>query len=59
MARCEGCCHWFQVLFSSKIVSCSEEETIGNLISRLEEEQFSERRVEKVNIEDKHCHEEY
>ena len=40
-------------------MNCSEEETIGNLISRLEEEQFSERRVEKVNIEDKHCHEEY
>ena len=40
------------VLFGSKIVSCSNEETFGNLISRLQEEQFSERRVEKVNIED-------
>ena len=37
--------------FGPKIVNCSEEVTFGNLISRLEGEQFSERRVEKVNIE--------
>ena len=49
-----------RVLFGLKIVNCSEEETFGNLISRLEEEHFFERRVEKVNIkDDKHRHEGY
>ena len=48
MARRESCCR-FQVLFDSKIVNCSEEETFGNLISRSEEKQFS-KRVGKVNI---------
>ena len=51
MARREGCC-WFHVLFDSKIVNCSEEETFENLISRSEEEQFSKRTVGKVNIKD-------
>jgi len=38
----------------------SQEETLRNLILRLKDEQyFSERRVDKVNIEDnKHCSEE-
>ena len=49
-----------KVLFGLKIVNCSEDETFGNLISRLEEEHFLERRVEKVNIkDDKHRHEGY
>ena len=39
------------VLFGSTIVNCSPEETFKNVISRLQEEQFSERRVEKVSIE--------
>ena len=46
------------VLFGSTIVNCSPEETFGNAILRLQEEQFSERRVEKLSIEDnKHHHE--
>ena len=36
-----------RVLFGSKIVNCSKEETFGNLISRIQEEQFSERRVKR------------
>jgi len=40
------------VLFGSTLMNCSLEETFGNVISRLQEEQFSERRVEKVSIED-------
>jgi len=40
------------VLLGSKIVSYSQEETFGNLTLRLQDEQFSERRVEKGNIED-------
>ena len=34
-----------------KIISCSEEESFRNLLSRLPQEQFAERTVEKVNIE--------
>ena len=30
------------VLFGSRIVNCSQEETFGNLLSRLEEDKFSE-----------------
>ena len=55
MALCESrfrlhCAIW---------VNCSQEETFGNLLSRLEEDKFSESRVERVNIEDniKHRHE--
>ena len=47
-----------RVLFDLKIVSCSKEETFRILILRLEEEHFSERRVDKVNLEDNnHRHE--
>ena len=46
------------MLFGSTIVNCSREETFGDVISRLQEEWFSERSVEKVSIEDnKHRHE--
>ena len=30
------------VLFGSRIINCSQEETFGNLLSRLEEDKFSE-----------------
>ena len=30
------------MLFGSRIVNCSQEETFGNLLSRLEEDKFSE-----------------
>ena len=40
------------VLFGSRINNCSQEETFGNLLSRLEEDKFSESWVEKVNTED-------
>ena len=43
------------VLFGSKIVSCSHAETFGNLLSRVEEEKFAERRVDKVNIDNGKC----
>jgi len=42
----------YGVLFGSTLINCSLEETFGNVISKLQEEQFSERRVEKVSIED-------
>ena len=45
-----------RVPFDLKIVSCSEEETFRILILRLEEEHFSERRVDKVNLEDNNHH---
>ena len=41
-----------KVLFGSKIISCSEVESFGGLLSRLEEERFSETRVQKISIED-------
>ena len=40
------------VKYGSRIINCSPEETFGNLLSRLEEEKFSESKVEKVHIED-------
>ena len=46
------------VLFGLTIVNCSPEETFGNVISKLQEERFSEKRMEKVSIKDnKHPHE--
>ena len=39
------------VLFGSKIVSRSSAETFGNLLSRVQEEKFADRRVDKVNID--------
>ena len=30
------------VLFASRIINCSQEETFGNFLSRLEEDKFSE-----------------
>ena len=47
MAGCEGC----KVLFGSKIISCSNEESFGGLLSRLEE-RFSETPVQKIMIQD-------
>ena len=57
-AMATGSCLWLsvtvmsgsRVLFGSKIVSCSSAETFGNL-SRVQEEKFAERRVDKVNID--------
>ena len=46
------------MLFGLKIVSFSEKETFRIVISRLEEEKFSERRLHKVSIQDNnHRHE--
>ena len=58
-AMATGSCLWLSVtvmsgshvLFGSKIVSCSSAETFGNLLSRVQEEKFAERRVDKVKIE--------
>ena len=56
-AQCKSCSS-ASVLFGLKIVSYSPDETFGNLILRLQDEEFSERKVEKGNIEDnKHRHE--
>ena len=52
-AMATGSCLWLSVtvmsgshvLFGSKIVSCSSAETFGNLLSRVQEEKFAERRV--------------
>ena len=41
-----------KVLFGSKIISCSDEESFGGLLSRLEEERFSETPVQKILIQD-------
>ena len=41
-----------KVLFGSKIVSCSVEESFGELLSRLEGERFAERQVHKVNLDE-------
>ena len=41
-----------EVLFGSKIISCSGVETFGGLLSRLEEERFSETNVQKILIQD-------
>ena len=41
-----------KVLFGSKIISCSVVESFGSLLSRLEEEHFSETRVQKILIQD-------
>ena len=40
------------MLFGSKIISCSGVETFGGLLSRLEEERFSETNVQKILIQD-------
>jgi len=38
------------VLFGSRIINCSHEEAFGNLLSRLEEEKFSESQVGHVTF---------
>ena len=38
------------VLFGSRIINCSQEETVGHLLSRLEEDKFSESRKRKKII---------
>ena len=38
------------VLFMSRIINCSQEETFGNLLSRLEEDKFSGSRVGHVTF---------
>ena len=38
------------VLFGSRIINCSQEETFANLLSRLEEDKFSESRKRKKII---------
>ena len=41
-----------KVLFGSKIISCSEQESFGGLLSRLEEERFAQTQVLKIFIQD-------
>ena len=44
-----------RILCESKIVSCSSSEMFGNLLSRVQEEKFAERRVDKENIDNGKC----
>ena len=41
VAQCRSRFRLHCVLFRSRIVNCSQEETFGNLLSRLEEDKFS------------------
>ena len=45
-----------KVLFGSKIISCSEQESFGGLLSRLEEERFAQTQVLKIFIQDAKGH---
>ena len=58
MASSQMVCLWLSVeivsgctvLFGSRIINCSQEETCSNLLSRLEEDKFSESRVGHVTF---------
>ena len=51
--QCKSCL-WYPMSENFELVSRG---SFGNLLLRLQDEQYSERSVEKVNIEDnKHCH---